>query len=358
MSVGLVIGFTLTPAQAAPTTAGDAIAEEILVIGHRGASGYRPEHTLAAYELAIRMGADYIEPDVVSTSDGVLVARHENEISGTTNVADHPEFADRMTTKVIDGVSLTGWFTEDFTLAELKTLRAVERIPDTRPNNTIYDGRFPVPTLQEVVDLAQRFNVGVYIETKHPTYFDSIGLSLEEPLVATLEANDLNRASAEVFLQSFETTNLRQLNRVVDVPLVQLIGGSGAPFDLVALGSARTYSDLLTPAGLRLISGYADGIGPDKGRIVPRDAAGFLLEPTSVVDDAHRVGLLVHPYTFRAENTFLPMDFRVGTDPNRYGDIAAELELFLSLGIDGFFTDNPDIGVYAVKQFERGAAAA
>ncbi len=350
LATGLMIGFSVGPASALaePSTEPSAGATaNPLVIAHRGASGYRPEHTLAAYELAIRMGADYIEPDLVSTMDGVLVARHENEISGTTDVADRPGFADRRTAKVVDGVSLTGWFTEDFTLAELKRLRAKERIPDIRPNNTIYDGRFPIPTFQEVIDLAARYRVGIYPETKHPTYFDSIGLSLEEPLVAALRANGLDRPDSEVFIQSFETTNLRQLNRVIDVPLVQLIGGSGAPYDLVAAGSALTYDDLVTRTGLRRIAGYADGIGPDKNRIVPRDSDGFLLEPTRLVNQAHRVGLLVHPYTFRAENTFLPADFRIGTDPERYGDIAAEYELFFSLGVDGLFADQPDIAVYA-----------
>ncbi|MBA2388743.1 MAG: glycerophosphodiester phosphodiesterase [Geodermatophilaceae bacterium] len=351
-----MIGLTVGPAAAQEAPTAESVASP-LVIAHRGASGYRPEHTLAAYELAIRMGADYIEPDLVSTQDGVLVARHENEIGGTTNVADHPEFADRFTTKIVDGQSLTGWFTEDFTLAELKTLRAIERIPDIRPNNTIYDNRFPVPTLQEVIDLATRYRVGIYPETKHPTYFDSIGLSLEEPLVATLRANGLNRPDSAVFIQSFETTNLRQLNKVIDVPLVQLIGGSGAPYDLVANGSTLTYDDLATPAGLRRIAVYADGIGPDKNRIVPRDSAGFLLQPTRLVDNAHRVDLLVHPYTFRAENTFLPADFRIGTDPARYGDIAAEYELFFSLGVDGLFADQPDIAFYA-RQLATGDQAA
>jgi len=358
LAVGLVIGFALPAAAQAPepAAAGQPIVEQPLVIAHRGASGYRPEHTLASYELAIRMGADAIEPDLVSTSDGVLIARHENEISETTNVAEHPEFAGRRTTKVVDGISLTGWFTEDFTLAEIKRLRATERIPDIRPNNTIYDGRFPIPTLQEVIDLARRYGVTIYPETKHPTYFDSIGLSLEEPLVKALRANRLDRPNSPVFVQSFETTNLRQLDRVIDVPLVQLIGGTGAPYDLVAAGSTTTYDDLVTPVGLRRIAGYADGIGPDKNRIVPRDAAGFLLAPTTLVRDAHRVDLLVHPYTFRAENTFLPADFRIGTDPNRYGDIAAEYELFFDLGVDGVFADQPDIAVYARRLADDAAA--
>jgi len=355
LTAGINVGLLAVSAQAAPS-ADPAANADILVIGHRGASGYRPEHTLAAYDLAIRMGADYIEPDLVSTKDGVLVARHENEISGTTNVADQPEFAGRKTTKTIDGVALTGWFTEDFTLAELNTLRAIERIPDIRQRNTIYNGRFPIPTLQQVIDLAVRRGVGIYPETKHPTYFDSIGLSLEEPLVATLRANDLDDANDEVFVQSFETTNLRELNRLINVPLVQLIGGTGAPYDLVARGLPVTYDNLVTRAGVRTISTYADGIGPDKNRVIPRDAAGFLLEPTALVDNAHAVGLLVHPYTFRAENTFLPADFRSSDNPAEYGDLIGELHLFFSVGVDGVFTDNPDIAVYARAIFQPAAA--
>ena len=207
---------------AASPNAGANGKREPIVIAHRGASGDRPEHTLAGYEHAIDHGADYIEPDLVSTKDGVLVARHENEIGGTTDVASHPEFAARRTTKTIDGVPTTGWFTEDFTLAELKTLRAKERIPALRPNNAVFDGLYPVPTLQEVIDLAKSRGVGIYPETKHPTYFDSIGLSLEEPLVATLKQNGWAGKKAPVYIQSFEVANLKQLNRLINVPIVQL----------------------------------------------------------------------------------------------------------------------------------------
>jgi glycerophosphoryl diester phosphodiesterase len=327
-----------------------------LVIGHRGASGYRPEHTLASYRLAIGMGADFIEPDLVSTKDGVLVARHENEISGTTDVAAHPEFADRRATKTIDGVALTGWFTEDFTLAELRTLRAKERIPDLRPDNTVFDGLYQVPTFQEVIDLAQRAGVGIYPETKHPTYFDSIGLSLEEPLLATLRANGYAGSRAKVFIQSFETANLKELNRRTRLPLVQLLSDVGAPYDLVAAGDPRTYADLSTPEGLAEIATYADGIGPSKNQIVPRDAAGNLLEPTSLVDDAHQAGLLVHPYTFRNENNFLPADFRQGNPASPIylratGDAPAEYRLFFRLGVDGVFSDNPDTAVASRHRF-------
>jgi glycerophosphoryl diester phosphodiesterase len=325
-----------------------------LVIAHRGASGYRPEHTLASYELGARMGADYVEPDLVATKDGVLVARHENEISATTDVASHPEFADRRTTKVIDGVSLTGWFTEDFTLAELKTLRAKERIPDVRQRNTIYDGLFEVPTLQEVIDLTRRLSreldreIGIYPETKHPSYFRSIGLPLERPLVRVLRRNGLDRRRSKVFVQSFETANLKALDRELDVPLVQLFGARGGrPFDFVASGDPRTYGDLATPAGLREVARYADGVGPSKDYIVPRDASGASLAPTSFVDDAHDAGVLVHPYTFRNENQFLPLELRSSADPNAYGNAFAEYEQFYGLGVDGLFADNPDTAIAA-----------
>jgi glycerophosphoryl diester phosphodiesterase len=327
-----------------------------LVIGHRGASGYRPEHTIASYRLAIEMGADYIEPDLVSTKDHVLVARHENDITATTDVADHPEFADRRTTKTIDGRAITGWFTEDFTLAELRTLRAKERLPDLRPLNTAFDGLYQVSSFQEVIDLAKRAGVGIYPETKHPTYFDSIGLSLEEPLLATLRANGLDHPRAKVFIQSFETANLKELDRKTRLPLVQLVDEVGAPYDFVVAGDPRTYDDLVTPEGLAEIATYADGVGPSKNRIVPRDAAGNLLDPTSLVRDAHRAGLVVHPWTFRRENSFLPLDFRQGDPASPFylgapGDLPAELRLFFRLGVDGVFSDNPDVAVATRHQF-------
>jgi glycerophosphoryl diester phosphodiesterase len=329
--------------------------DDVLVVGHRGASGYRPEHTLAAYELAIRQCADFVEPDLVSTRDGVLVARHENEIGGTTDVADHPEFESRRTTKVIDGTSITGWFTEDFTLAELRTLRAKERIPAVRPQNTAYDGRFRVPTLQEVVDLARRSRtcegrpVGVYPETKHPTYFDSIGLSMEETLVRTLHRNGYRDERSAAIIQSFEVGNLRELNRMTDVRIAQLTDCTGAPWDLRAAGDPRTYADMVTRSGLRDIARYADGLGACKNLLIPRDAAGNLLAPSPVIRDAHARGLEVHGWTFRRENQFLPLDFRVGTDPNAPGDVVGEIEAFLDAGMDGFFTDNPDLGASAAR---------
>jgi glycerophosphoryl diester phosphodiesterase len=342
---------TLAAAQP-PTNAGDAkLGRRVpIVIGHRGASGYRPEHTLAAYELAIAMGADYIEPDLVATKDHVLVARHENEISATTDVEDHPEFADRQTTKTIDGVSVTGWFTEDFTLEELKTLRAKERIPDIRPDNTAFDGLHEIPTLQEVIDLARQESVGIYPETKHPTYFDSIGLSLEEPLVSALEVNGYTKKKDPVFVQSFEVSNLKDLDEMTDVALVQLINDTGKPFDFVVSGDPRTYADMITDEGLKEIATYADGIGTNKNLIVPRDASNRLLEPTDLVDRAHRARLIVHAWTFRNENVFLPEDFRQGNPaspvfPRATGNSPAEYALFFSTGLDGVFSDNPDTAV-------------
>ncbi|WP_343449208.1 glycerophosphodiester phosphodiesterase [Micromonospora oryzae] len=344
-----------TAPDAAPPAAADRsrAADRPLVIGHRGASGYRPEHTLEAYRLAIRMGADYIEPDLVPTKDGQLVARHENEISGTTDVAAHPEFAARKATKTIDGVSVTGWFTEDFTLAELRTLRAKERLPQVRVANTAFDGKLPVPTLQEVIDLARTESkargrtIGVYPETKHPSYFASIGLPLEERLVAVLKANNLTHRNDPVIIQSFETANLRKLDKLTDVKLAQLLDASGRPYDFTLAGDPRTYADLATASGLKWIAGYADGVGANKNLIVPRDAAGKLLAPTALIRDAHRLKLVVHAWTFRAENQFLPADFRIGADPNARGDITAEYELFYGLGLDGVFADQPDTAVAA-----------
>ncbi|AUT02150.1 glycerophosphodiester phosphodiesterase [Nostoc sp. CENA543] len=320
--------------------AGTLTGQPPIVIGHRGASGYRPEHTLAAYELAIEMGADYIEPDLVATKDGYLVARHENEISGTTDVSSRPEFADRFTTKVIDGQNISGWFTEDFTLAELKTLRAIERIPAIRPGNTAFNGLFEVPTLQEVIDLAKEKSsllgrtIGIYPETKHPTYFDSIGLSMEEILVSVLNANGYTDETAPVYIQSFEVANLKDLNTLTNVSLIQLLNNSGKPYDFVVSGDSRTYRDLATPEGLAEIATYANGIGANKNLIIPRDASGNLLSPTSLVNDAHAAGLLVHAWTFRDENVFLPT--------NLQGNPEEEYRQFYATGIDGLFSDNPD----------------
>ncbi|MDZ5623367.1 glycerophosphodiester phosphodiesterase [Nocardioides bizhenqiangii] len=339
-------------ARSAPTARTVAQYDEPLVFAHRGASGYRPEHTLAAYQLAVEQGADYIEPDLVSTKDGVLVARHENEISGTTDVADHPEFADRKTTKTIDGNQVTGWFTEDFTLAELKTLRAKERLPQVRPGNTTYDGLYEVPTLKQVLRLVDRLEdrtgrtIGVAPELKHSTYFDSIGLSMEVPLVETLEDFGLDEDDSAVAIQSFEVTNLKELNRMTDAPLVQLLDAAGGPFDLKPQGV--TYASMLTKKGIKRIATYADWLSPNKNWVLPRDAAtGATGEPSNVVALAHKAGLPVVIWTLRAENQFMATNFRIGTDPNAYGDLAAEITAFLDAGVDALFTDHPDLGVAA-----------
>ncbi|MGH3874136.1 MAG: glycerophosphodiester phosphodiesterase [Pseudonocardiaceae bacterium] len=335
-----------------PPRAGDSRNRRSpIIIGHRGASGYRPEHTLASYELAARLGADFVEPDLVVTSDGVLICRHEPEIGGTTDIAHHPEFASRKTTKMLDGVAVDGWFAEDLTLAELKTLRAVERLPQIRQHNTLYDGRYEIPTFQELLDLRVRLSnalgkqVGVYPETKHPTFFQQAGLPLEPRLLEILRRNRLNKPDAPVFVQSFEVTSLQQLREAgLRTRTVQLLAASGAPFDTTVTGSGPTYTDLSTPAGLRGIARYAQGIGPEKQQVIPRKADGSL---STLVTDAHQAGLVVHPYTFRAENNFLPVDLRSSTVLTDFGQAIDEQVRYLRAGLDGLFTDHPDIGVIA-----------
>jgi glycerophosphoryl diester phosphodiesterase len=281
----------------------------VIVIAHRGASGLRPEHTIASYTLAIEQGADFIEPDLVLTKDDVFVARHENDITDTTDVAKHAEFAARKATKIIDGEKHVGWFTEDFTLAELKTLRAKERLPLLRPDNVRYDGQFEVPTLAEVIALAKKHKVGIYPETKHPSYFAGIGHSMEARLVAELKAAGWDSAEAPVFIQSFEVDNLKRLKGMTQVRLIQLMDAKGAPAD----GAAPSYAAMTTPEGL----------------------------------NAHAAGLRVHPWTFRAENFFLPKSAWVGINPRAHGRVSAEIERYVDLGVDGFFTDFPAIGVEA-----------
>ena len=325
-----------------------------IVIAHRGASGYAPEHTLVAYYIAAQMGADYLEPDLVMSKDGVLIARHENEISATTDVAAHPEFAARRTTKTVDGVAVSGWFSEDFTLAELKTLRAKERIPRIRPGNARLDGKLEIPTFEEVLALVQGLNaertrrrlkpLGVYPETKHPSYFAGIGLAMEERLVKLLRRYGYRGKRAAVFIQSFEVGNLKRLARMSDLPLVQLLDASGKPYDFAAAGDPRSYADLAKPAGLAEIARYADGVGVNKT---------LMIAPATLVADAHARGLFVHGWTFRTENSFLPAEFRSGIDPAAAGDLAGELKRFLELGMDGFFTDQPEIGVRARDEYAR-----
>jgi glycerophosphoryl diester phosphodiesterase len=351
---GLVGVAALVVAAGAATPRGD----NPIVIAHRGASGHRPEHTLEAYRLAIAQGADFIEPDLVATRDGVLVARHENDVSDTTDVADRPEFAGRRTTKRIDGVEITGWFTEDFTVAELKTLRVRERLPGLRA--TAHDGRFQIPTLQEVLDLVADVNgeadgegrlVGLYPETKHPSHFAGIGLPLEEPLVEALHRHGWREADDPVFIQSFEVTNLEKLQGMTRLPLVQLIASKGRPPDLAHAGDPRTYADLVTPEGLAQIATYARGVGVHKSLVLPPDGKGGLGAPTSLVSEAHRAGLLVHVWTLRAENAFLPAALREGNSSADTGDMRGEALLFLEAGVDGFFADHPDVGAAARDAF-------
>ncbi len=325
-----------------------------LLIGHRGSSGHMPEHTLASYSLALLHGADYIEPDLVATRDGVLVARHENEISTTTDVADHPEFEERKRTQYIDGVDVSGWFTEDFTLEELKTLRARERIPEIRPRNLRYNGRFDIPTLDEILQYVGYVNsmrqpaglrpIGVCPETKHPSHFASIGLRLEPLLVETLRRG---LGAAPVFIQSFEVGNLRMLRRQCDYPLVQLIAADGAPWDQ-SPQKGGSYAMMSTPDGLRRVAEYADVVAVQKNMVIA-EAPDGTLTPTGLVAHAHAAGLQVHAWTFRAENMFLPVRMRKGTDLTAHGDLAAEIQLHARAGIDALFCDHPDIARRALR---------
>lgn len=334
-----------------------------IVIAHRGASGYLPEHTLAAYAVAIQQGADFIEPDLVMTKDGRLIARHDNVLDLTTDVAFRPEFADRRTTKAVDGVRVTGWFSEDFTLAEIKRLRAIERIPGVRPANARFDGQFEVPTLEEIIDMVKATEkatgrkIGLYPETKHPTHFDSLGLSIEEPLVRILREHGYEDPHAKIFIQSFEIENLKDLRRMTRIPLVQLLWLEGKPYDVEAAGGTLTYDRMATAEGLAEIATYADGVGPEMFHfIIPLDAHGELhaANATAFVQDAHAAGLEVHPYTFRAENAFLPANYRSSSDLNALGDLAGEIRTFLDTGIDGFFTDQANVGVKARDAFVSG----
>ncbi|MEV8374630.1 glycerophosphodiester phosphodiesterase family protein [Kribbella sp. NPDC056861] len=316
----------------------------MLVIAHRGASGYRPEHTPQAYRLAAALGADYLEPDLVATLDGVLVVRHENELSGTTDVARHAVFADRRITKIVDGAVVTGWFAEDFTYEELQVLRARERMPALRAGNTAYDGREGIQTFDQVVALARQESarlgrpIGVIPEIKHPAYFRRLGLPLEELLAERLIALGLHKG--EVMIQSFEPTSLRRLAVMTDVPLVQLVDSESAPNDFLRHGDARTFADLIAPSGLREISTYAQVLAPHKDLVIPRTADGSLGEPTRLVEQAHRAGLSVQLWTFRAERRFLPTGL----------DLAGELARFAATGVDGVFADHPDIAVAAAAR--------
>ena len=330
----LALAATAMPALAQPK-------RKPLVIAHRGASGERPEHTLMAYRLAIEEGCDFIEPDLVATKDGHLVVRHENEIGGTTDVAARPEFAARKTRKVIDGETITGWFTEDFTLAELKTLRARERLPALRPGSSKFDGQEAIPTYQEVVDLAKAESrrtgrtIGTYPEMKHPAHFASVGLPLEGRLIAALKANGLNTASAPVFVQCFEVEPLKTFNT---------LGGRARRVMLVAQGPAPV--DVKSAAGIKAIAAFAEGLGPEWPLVIPT-TGGVLNAPTALVADAHAAGLAVHPWTVRAENAFLPKSLQRGTSPADHGDVGAVFAAIYAAGVDGLFSDFPGLAVKA-----------
>ncbi len=325
-----------------------------IIIAHRGASGHRPEHTLSAYRLGIEMGADFIEPDLVLTKDGHLICRHENEIGGTTNVASKSEFSSRKTVKMIDGERFEGWFTEDFTLAELKTLRCRERLPQLRPANMAYDGQDEIPTLLEVLALIKGKKapsgraLGIYPETKHPSHFEAIDLSFDAPLLAALRSADLDRADAPVFIQSFEVANLKRLAALTKAPKIQLVAAEGGPADAPSV----TYASMTSDAGLAQIALYAAGIGAQKSMIIPQAADGTPLPATDLVARAHTANLALHPWTFRAENYFLPKDLQRGVAsdasfPRLEGDLVAECQRFLDLGVDGLFSDHPAMAVAA-----------
>ncbi|RSZ29461.1 glycerophosphodiester phosphodiesterase [Variovorax beijingensis] len=379
-------GLGLLLAAAAPATAHEENARRRadnapLVIGHRGgANGYLPEHTLEAYALGISLGADYIEPDLVATKDGHLIARHEPNLIDTTNVKDLPQFANRRRTVMLDGVSTDGFFASDFTLAEIKQLRAVQSFAE---RDQSFNGKFQIPTLAEVIDLAKRKSreegrrIGIYPETKHPTYHQSIGLPLEDRLLNVLSAAGWNQRNAPVFIQSFETANLRYLRSKTSVRLIQLVDANDVkpdgtldlskpydkPYDWVVSNRDGLFSDLLTPRGLQEVKGYADGIGPWKpylissacktvqagacadvtgdGAIDERDRV--LLPPTNVIANAHRLGLLVHPYTFRSEQKRLTGSFG--------GNAVNEYLAFYEAGVDGVFSDFADTAVAARAMF-------
>ncbi len=324
--------------------------KDVLIIAHRGASGERPEHTLAAYDRAMEQGADFIEPDLVVTKDGVLVARHENEIGGTTDVADHPEFADRRTTKRIDGQAIIGWFVEDFTLAELRTLRARERIPQFRPANARFDGLFPIPTLAEIIQLVRAREaetgrrIGLYPELKHPSFLASHGHDTLELLVEQLHEAGYRSEEEPVFLQCFEIAPVRRLRGLTQLRLVQLVSAEGGPADQ----PGTTYATMLTPDALPRIVEQADAIGAELRLLLQPDGS-----PTDLTDRAHRAGLKVHGWTLRRENAFLPAALRSSDDPAQTGDYTAMWRMLAEAGVDGVFTDNPAQAIEARAQLRK-----
>lgn len=353
-----------------------------IVIGHRGASGYRPEHTLEAYGLAIAQGANYIEPDLVMTKDGELLARHEpmlarvdlnadgtiklvggkpviNRTDTSTNVWELGAYASRVTVKTLDGQKVGGWFAEDFTAAEIRAdVRAQERLRDVRLANNAHNNQYVIPTLQEVINLAKAKSIetgrtiGIYPETKHPSYFktyaEGAGVQrMEDKLVATLHANYGNDHNAPVYIQSFEVSNLQYIRGKTDIKIAQLLNGSGRPYDFTVVGDARSYQDLAGAAGLDFIDGYADGVGANTNLMISL-VGGKLGSPTTLIADAHARGLEVHGWTFRAENVFLPNEFDSSTNPAEFGNLSGQIRAFAVLGIDGIFTDQPDLGVAAI----------
>lgn len=333
---------------AIPTLAAAPPSAPLLVVAHRGASGERPEHTLAAYERAIDVGADYIEPDLVVTKDLVLVARHETEIGGTTDVADRPEFTDRRRAKEVDGKLVNGWFTEDFTLAELRTLRAKERLPGVRPANARFDGLWQVPSFAEIVTLVRAkekergLPIGLYPELKHPGFLlQSTGIDTVDLLVRALRAAGLDKADSRVIVQSFEVEPLRRLHRLMPgLTLMQLVGASGGPADL----PGTDYEAMIRPAGLAEIASYAAILGPDIRLLSGPDGG-----PSGLVGEAHAAGLKVHAWTLRKENAFLPPALQRGGGANAVGDVAGMVRLLRAQKVDGVFTDDPALVVPAAK---------
>jgi glycerophosphoryl diester phosphodiesterase len=335
------------PARAAAPDFHQGFKKKPLIIGHRGASGERPESTLMSFRLAIAEGADFIEPDLVVTKDGHFVVRHENEISQTTDVALHPEFENRLTTRQIQGQAVSGWFTEDFTLEELKTIRCRERLPKLRPESVKFNGQESIPTYQEVLDLAKSESarlkrvIGTYPEMKHASYFAGIGLPMEGRLADILKKNDLDSPSAPVFIQCFDILPLKTIMTLSKAPRIQLVSPTGGPTDVTI-----TYRDMVSASGMKAIAAYANGVGPEYTMVIPT-VDGGLGPATALVSDAHAAGLAVHPWTVRAENAFLPPKLRNGTDPMVHGDVDALYHALYAAGVDGLFSDFPGLAVKA-----------